>query len=93
MIQFPRSIKGSMMRGINNQSYIDMSPFIDMDTFDQLQPEIISGFALAREYAKEGTWMAPGFTFDDMSYKPHWKPIYQAMEEFKALPDSPIKQA
>jgi hypothetical protein len=65
-----------------------------METFDQLQPEIISGFAQAREFAKEGTWMAPGFTFDDMSYRINWKPIYQALEEFKRLPDSdPIKQA
>lgn len=71
-----------------------MTPYINMETFDKLQPEIISGFALAREFAKEGTWMAPGFTFDDMSYRINWKPIYQALEEFKRLPDSdPIKQA
>ncbi len=77
--------------GINNKPYFDMSPYIDMDTFNKLQPEIIKGFALAREYAKEGTWMAPGFTFDDMSYQIHWKPIYQAMEEYLKLPeDDPI---
>ena len=71
-----------------------MTPYINMETFDKLQPEIISGFAQAREFAKEGTWMAPGFTFDDMSYRINWKPIYQALEEFKRLPDSdPIKQA
>jgi hypothetical protein len=81
------------MHGINNKSYYDMTPYLDMDQFDELQPEILTGFAVARHYAKEGTWMIPGFTFDDMSYKPHWKPIYQAMEEFKALPDGPIKQA
>lgn len=68
-----------------------MSPYIDMDTFNKLQPEIIKGFALAREYAKEGTWMAPGFTFENMSYQIHWKPIYQAMEEYLKLPeDDPI---
>lgn len=83
-----------MIIGINNKPYIDMEPYIDMDTFDKLQPEIIRGFALAREFAKEGTWMAPGFTFDQMSYRLHWKPIYEAMNEFMALPDSdPIKQA
>lgn len=82
------------MHGINNKHYFDMSPYINMETFDKLQPEIISGFALAREFAKEGTWMAPGFTFDDMSYRVNWKPIYQALAEFKCLPDSdPIKQA
>jgi hypothetical protein len=79
-------------KGINGKPYIDMEPYLDMDTFDKMQPAIIKGFALAREYAKEGTWMAPGFTFDDMSYVIHWKPIYQAMEEFMSLPeDDPIK--
>jgi hypothetical protein len=83
-----------MLKGINNNPYLNMEPFLDMETFDKLQPEIIKGFALSRMYAKEGTWMAPGFTFEDMSYIPHWKPIYQALEEFKQLPDNdPIKQA
>lgn len=83
-----------MIKGINGKNYFDMEKYIDMDAFDKMQPEIISGFALAREQAKEGTWMAPGFTFDEMSYQPYWKPIYKAMEEFKALPDSdPIKVA
>jgi hypothetical protein len=80
--------------GINNQTYFDMQPYLDMISFDKLQPEIFTGFALAREFAKEGTWMKPGFTFDDMSYKLSWKPIYQAMDEFMKLPkDNPIYQA
>jgi hypothetical protein len=82
-----------MIIGINNKPYIDMEPYIDMKTFENLQPEILRGFALAREFAKEGTWMAPGFTFEQMSYRLHWKPIYEAMKEFMALPDNnPIKQ-
>jgi hypothetical protein len=81
------------VKGINNKPYIDIEPYLDIETFDKLQPEIIKGFALAREFAKEGTWMTPGFTFDNMSYRLHWKPIYKAMQEFMALPDSdPIKQ-
>jgi hypothetical protein len=80
--------------GINNHSYVDMEPYLDMKKFDKLQPEIISGFAQAREFAKEGTWMAPGFTFEDMSYRINWKPIYQTLEEFHSLPDTdPIKIA
>jgi len=80
-----------VIKGINGQPYFDMESYLDMNTFAALQPEIIRGFAEAREYAKEGTWMAPGFTFKDMSYRLHWKPIYQAMEEFMALPkDDPI---
>lgn len=79
--------------GINDQPYFNMEPYLDMIGFDQLQPEIIRGFAEARMYAKEGTWMTPGFTFDDMSYRISWKPIYEAMAEFMALPDTdPIKQ-
>jgi len=82
-----------MIKGINNQPYIDMTPFLDMNTFDQLQPEIFRGFADAREFAKEGTWMKPAFKIEDMSYIPNWKPIYKAIEEFLALPDdNPIKQ-
>jgi hypothetical protein len=82
------------IRGINNIPYYDMEQYLDMAAFEKLQPEIICGFAEAREYAKEGTWMAPGFTFDDMSYRVSWKPIYQAMEEFMRLPDdNPIKIA
>jgi hypothetical protein len=82
-----------MIKGINGQPYIDMSSHLQMAEFDLLQPEILSGFALARQYAKEGTWMAPGFTLDNMSYRLSWKPIYQAINEFMALPDSPLKQA
>lgn len=77
--------------GINNNPYFDMEPYLDMSEFDRLQPEIIRGFAEAREFAKEGTWMKPGFTFEQMSYKHNWKPIYQAMDEFMELPkDDPI---
>jgi hypothetical protein len=81
------------IKGINNQPYLDMESYIDMDAFEKMQPEILQGFALAREYAKEGTWMTPGFTFDDMNYCVSWKPIYKAMQEFLELSnDDPIKQ-
>jgi hypothetical protein len=82
-----------MIKGINNNPYIDMEPFLNMEKFDQLQPEIYRGFAEAREYAKEGTWMSPGFSLKDMSYQLHWKPVYKALDEFLKLPDDdPIKQ-
>ena len=81
-----------MIKGINGVPYIDMEPHLDMATLAKLEPEIMRGFAEAREYAKEGTWMRPGFEFDAMSYKHNWKPVYQAIEEFLALPDDdPIK--
>ena len=81
-----------MIRGIGGIPYLDLESHLDMAAFDNLQPEIIRGFAEAREYAKEGTWMAPGFTFEKMSYIVNWKPIYKALEEFMSLPDDdPIK--
>lgn len=82
-----------MIKGINGLPYFNMESYINMEEFDKLQPEIIRGFAEAREFAKEGTWMEPGFTFNDMSYRVNWKPIYEAMKEFHNLPDdNPIKQ-
>tara|TARA_R110000868_G_scaffold7081_1_gene38785 strand:+ start:1955 stop:2761 length:807 start_codon:yes stop_codon:yes gene_type:complete len=82
-----------MMQGINNQPYYDLEQYLDMKKFDEMQAEIYKGFALARPYAKEGTWMTPGFSFKDASYQIHWKPIYKAIEEYLALPDDdPIKQ-
>ena len=80
------------VKGINNNLYFDMEPYLDMKGFDALQPEIYRGFAQARTFAKEGTWMEPGYSFDKMSYTINWKPIYKAMQEFMALPDSdPVK--
>ena len=81
-----------MIRGIGGQPYIALDNCLDVDGFKELHPEICKGFALARDYAKEGTWMKPGFTFDDMSYIIDWKPIYKAFAEYEALPDNdPIK--
>ena len=83
-----------MIIGINNLPYIDIEPYINMNEFDNLQSEILLGFAEAREFAKEGTWMTPGFTYEQSSYIMNWKPIYKAIEEFKNLSDNdPIKIA
>jgi hypothetical protein len=82
-----------MIKGINDQPYLDMAAYLNMDYFDEIQPEIIRGFATARIYAKEGTWMKPGFDQSNGSYIWNWKPIYKAIEEFLELPDNdPIKQ-
>lgn len=81
-----------MIRGINGATYIDLESHVDMEAFEKLQPEIFRGFALGREFAKEGTWMKPYQDFSEMSYVINWKPIYKAIEEFLALPDDdPIK--
>lgn len=83
-----------MIKGINNLPYIDLESFVDITQFNLMQPEILKGFALAREYAKEGTWMKPGFDQSRGSYAWNWKPLYKAIEEFTQLPeDNPIRVA
>lgn len=83
-----------MIRGIGERKYIDLDEHLNIDGFKNLHPEIAKGMALARDYAKEGTWMKPGFDIKDASYYIDWKPIFQAFEEYMALPDShPIKKA
>lgn len=74
-----------MIRGFENLPYINLDPFLDITGFQNLHAEIASGMAQAREFAKEGTWMKPGFNFDDMSYIANWKPVYQAFEEYQQL--------
>jgi hypothetical protein len=82
-----------MIRGIGGKPYIALDQHLDIEGFRKLHPEICRGFALAREYAKEGTWMSPGFNPKDMSYILNWKPIYQAVQEYQALPkNDPIRQ-
>jgi hypothetical protein len=82
------------IRGINDQAYLDLEKYLDMQSFERLQPEIYLGFAEARQFAKEGTWMKPGFTWEESSYIINWKPIPYAIEQFLALPDNdPIKVA
>tara|TARA_R110000868_G_scaffold102091_1_gene281078 strand:- start:21169 stop:21984 length:816 start_codon:yes stop_codon:yes gene_type:complete len=81
-----------MIRGIGGKPYINLDPYIDVHGFKTLHPEIAKGFACARDYAKEGTWMEPGFDWKDSSYIMNWKPIYKAVEEYIALPlDHPIR--
>ena len=54
-------VNSCMIKGIGGQPYIALDEHIDIEGFRNLHPEICRGFALAREYAKEGTWMSPGF--------------------------------
>jgi hypothetical protein len=83
-----------MIRGIGGNKYIKLDDYIDTAGFINLHPEIAQGMALARDYAKEGTWMAPGFDWNQASYIINWKPIYKAWEEYQALSDDdPIKIA
>lgn len=81
-----------MIKGIDNNPYIALDSFLDIEGFKNLHPEICRGFAEARDYAKEGTWIVPGFDLSKSSYILNWKPIYQAFHEYNNLPeDDPIR--
>jgi hypothetical protein len=81
-----------MIKGIGGTPYISLDPFLDIEGFKSLHTEIARGFSLARDYAKEGTWMSPGFDWKNASYIINWKPIYKALEEYLQLPkDHPIR--
>lgn len=81
-----------MIRGIGGNPYINLDPYLDVEGFKKLHPEICKAFAAARDYAKEGTWMSPGFDQSRGSYIWDWKPIYKAFEQYQALPENdPIK--
>ena len=83
-----------MIKGIGGKPYIDLEPFLDMNGFAALHPEICRGLALSREYAKEGSWIEPGHAYKDMSYTVDWKPVQDAFKEYQALSsDDPIKIA
>lgn len=82
-----------MIKGINGNPYFNLEEHVDLTTFDTLHPEIVKGMAESRPFAKEGTWMKPGFDQKQGSYIWNWKPIYKALEEYLALPDNdPVKK-
>jgi hypothetical protein len=81
-----------MIRGIGGREYINLDQYLDISGFLDIHPEIAKGMALARDYAKEGTWMEPGFDWSYASYIINWKPIYQAWNEYQQLSEeNPIK--
>jgi len=74
-----------MIRGINNQPYINLEPFIDIEGFKQLHYKICKGLVLA-EYKKEGNIVKPGGIDGVIEYP--FKPLYKAIEEYEALPEN-----
>lgn len=81
-----------MIKGINGHSYLDLTSFINLKEFDNLQTEIARGFALSRPLAKDGTLIVPHEKFNQQGHPGDWKPLFKAYEEFLELDDSdPIK--
>ena len=44
-----KNIRENMIHGINNKTYYNMEQYVDMEAFEKMQPEILTGFALARD--------------------------------------------
>jgi hypothetical protein len=72
-----------MIRGINSQPYLNLDPYIDVDGFSALHYEMCKGIVMA-DHKKEGNMVKPAaieqYTFE-------FKPLFQALEEYHALPD------
>lgn len=79
-----------MIKGINNQPYINLDPFIDVEGFSKLHYRICKGIVNSK-YKKEGNMVMMGGWNNE--YEVTWKPICFALEEYYALPeDHEIRQ-
>lgn len=79
------------IKGINGKVFVDLTNLIDLSVFDKLQPEIIKGFALAREVAQIGNLnVDPEWLYLDGTFTP----LILAHEKYKKLNDNdPLKIA
>ena len=83
----------SDMIGLNGKTHYELEQFIDMESFDQIQIEILKGLAIAKPLAQNGILHNP-IDVAETSYKPNFKPLFQAYKEFQKLPvDNPIRIA
>lgn len=73
-----------MIKGINNLPYIDLEPHIDIEGFSKLHYKICRGLVQSK-YKKEGNMVKPGGC--EGAYELTFKPLYQALEEYHALPE------
>ena len=79
-----------MIKGIGGQPYINLDPYIDIDTYKKLHYKLCEGLVKS-EYKKEGNMVKPGGC--EGAYDLWFKPIYQVLEEYHELPDDhEIKQ-
>jgi len=73
-----------MIKGIAGKDYINLDPYLDIDTVKSLHYKICKGIVQSK-YKKEGNIVKPG-GFDN-AYELTFKPTFQALEEYYALPD------
>ena len=81
-----------MLKQVLGNSYIDLSTFVDLESFDKLHPEICRGFATANELAHTGMVEAPDGRINISVYNNTIKPLSVANKELQALSnDNPYK--
>ena len=73
-----------MIRGIAGQPYINLDPYLDVETVKSLHYKICKGIVQSK-YKKEGNIVRPG-GFGN-AYELSFKPTFLALEEYQALPD------
>ena len=73
-----------MIKGINGSPYINLEPYIDIEGFSKLHYKICRGLVQSK-YKKEGNMVKPGGC--EGAYELTFKPLYQALEEYHALPE------
>jgi hypothetical protein len=73
-----------MIKGINGSPYVNIEPHIDIEGFSKLHYKICRGLVQSK-YKKEGNMVRPGGC--EGAYKLTFKPLYQALEEYHALPE------
>jgi len=79
-----------MIKGINGSPYVNLEPYIDIMGFSKLHYKICRGLVQSK-YKKEGNMVKPGGC--EGAYELTFKPLYQALEEYHALPeDHEIRQ-
>jgi hypothetical protein len=73
-----------MIKGISGSPYINLEPYIDIEGFSKLHYKICRGLVQSK-YKKEGNMVKPGGC--EGAYELTFKPLYQALEEYWALPE------
>lgn len=72
-----------MIRGINNQPFLDLDAWLDIEGFKNLHYEMCYGLAVS-SWKKEGNIVKPGGCDQ---YDPSFKPIFKSLEEYFSLPE------
>lgn len=81
-----------MIKGINDAAYIDLSKYIDSQSFVDLHPEICKAFATAEHLSALGNLDDPGDYVNWEIYNNSFTPLSDCHKTFLSLPaDHPIR--